>query len=108
MKMHRLILNASDDIQVDHINHNGLDNRKGNLRLCSCSQNCMNRNTRSKTSSRFKGVVWRKKSQKWQSRIHIDGATKYLGAFFNEGDAAMAYNDAALKYHRDFACLNAV
>jgi len=64
IKMHRQILNAPDHLVVDHIDHNGLNNRKSNLRLCTFAENCRNlRNIRPKTS-KYKGVHWRKRSKK--------------------------------------------
>lgn len=107
-KMHRMLLNVTDPTQlVDHINGDTLDNRKENLRVTTYlgnSQNC--KKTTRKTHSKYKGVTWSKKKSKWQASIRTDNKLKWLGYFNIELDAAFAYNEAALKYHGEFACLN--
>lgn len=106
VKLHRMILNISDrKTLVDHINHNGLDNRKENLRICTIQQNTFNSNKR-KSISKYKGVNWVKKEKKWRTRISFNKKEIYIGRFDNEIDAALAYDNAAKKYHREFACLN--
>lgn len=109
IKMHRLVMGITNPkIQIDHINGNGLDNRKNNLRICTYSQQKMNQKklqTR-KCSSEYKGVNWHKKSKKWQSRISINNKRKHLGLFNNEIKAAEAYDAAAKKYFGEFARLN--
>ncbi|MGA2171518.1 MAG: AP2/ERF family transcription factor [Sedimentisphaerales bacterium] len=105
--MHRQIMKPPDWLLVDHGNHNGLDNRRCNLRLANHSEN--KRNTRkqnSKTSSRFKGVDFVKPTGKWRARISIGHKRLFLGSFTDELSAARAYDDAAKKYFGEFACLN--
>jgi hypothetical protein len=105
--MHREILNVPDGILVDHINRNGLDNRKANLRRATHSQNAWNTPTPRKTkTSRYKGVYFHKRTGIWQAAITVNARQKYLGQFENELDAANAYDQAARKYHAEFAVLN--
>ncbi len=106
--MHREILGLDhgDRRQVDHINGDGLDNRKENLRICDTSKNVINRSIGKINTSGYKGVNWRKKSKKWVARIGFNNKRIYLGDFNNKEDAARAYDTAALKYYGEFAKLN--
>ena len=108
VKMHREILKVPDGMFVDHINHNGLDNRKANLRPATQAQNARNRRKRSvnKVHSKFKGLTWYKNQNRWAARIMVNRKSKFIGYFDNEHDAAKAYDIAAKKYHGDFASLN--
>ena len=97
----------NSDLVVDHINNNGLDNRKVNLRIVTQRQNCWN--SRAKfisRSSRYKGVSWHSKMRKWVSKISIDGKSVHLGYFDNEIAAAKAYDAAAKKHRGQYAYLN--
>ena len=92
---------------IDHINNNGLDNRKANLRLATPAQNARNRRkTAAKTYSKYKGVSYHAGQRKWSAAIRVNGQYKYFGLFQNEIDAAKAYDEAARKYHKEFAVLN--
>lgn len=106
--MHRVILNAPDDLQVDHINHDRLDNRKANLRLCTNSQNNMNRTKLGGCSSKYKGAYRAKRLRGniWQSQIKLNGKSKNLGYFSSEEAAARAYNQAAQEHFGEYAMLN--
>ena len=108
MKMHREVIHPPGYLFVDHINHNGLDNRKANLRPATRSQNSFNRLIiiRKDLSSKYKGVTWGKYKKMWQARIGIYGKRKHIGFFKDEVQAAMAYDKAAKKYHGEFASLN--
>jgi hypothetical protein len=110
--LHRMILSVelSSDKVVDHRNHDTLDNREANLRICSQKQNSWNSRSRShKHTSRFRGVgyIGRKRdSLKWRARIKIGGKDRHLGYFQTEHQAAEAYNFAATQLYGEYACLN--
>ena len=106
--MHREIIHPPRHLVVDHINHNGLDNRKANLRPATQAQNNYNRVIikRKDSSSKYKGVTWKKENKKWLAQIHFKGEYIFLGYFKEEKQAAKAYDKAAKKYHGEFASLN--
>jgi hypothetical protein len=94
--------------RVDHINGNGTDNRRENLRVVTHAQNLMNRPGWRKSSSKYKGVTFYKRDQKWQAKICPSGKTMHLGYFDQELDAAKAYNAAAMQHFGKYAVLNEV
>lgn len=103
--MHRVILDINDPrIVVDHKDHNGLNNTRANIRACTIKENFLNRSAVGK--SKYLGVDWQPKRRKWRARISIDGKRVTLGDFDTEIRAAMAYNDAAISLHKEFASLN--
>lgn len=104
--MHREIMNTLKHLVCDHINRNGLDNRKSNLRNCTKGQNNLNTGSQRNSSSKYKGVYWNKNMKKWAACIKSRGKQKHLGYFSSETDAAKAYDEAAKKYHGQFANLN--
>ena len=105
--MHKEILDSPSGLLVDHINTDSLDNRRANLRLATHSQNsCNSRRDKSNTYSRFRGVSFSKRKQKWFAAIRADGKKIWLGYFDNEIDAAHAYDNAARQYHGEFSRLN--
>lgn len=106
--MHRVVNKTLKDLQTDHINRNKLDNRKENLRSCTSSENNKNTTSRKGSTSKYLGVSSYKRSNKWKSNIWICGKSKHLGYYISEKEAALAYNEAALKYHGKFANLNIV
>lgn len=106
--MHRVILNAPKGSTVDHINRNPLDNRKANLRLCTHSQNSWNSGYRSNNTSGYRGVMWIQHHQRWAARIAAHGRRYHLGEFRDARAAALAYNEAALRLHGEFAVTNTV
>ena len=105
--MHREIIKASDGEMCDHINHNGLDNRKVNLRLATRYQNAWNRRKPNVNSrSKYKGVSWNERQKRWHARIQVNNQSRSLGFFKDEVEAAKMYDAAAQKYHEEFAVLN--
>lgn len=106
--MHREILNAPDGIQVDHINGDGLDNRRNNLRLATIAQNNQNVRVRSDNTSGFKGVCWHKRDRIWQAYINASGIRRNLGSFVDLNQAVRAYNIASRDLHGEFSKPNII
>ncbi|MFC1739277.1 5'-3' exonuclease H3TH domain-containing protein, partial [Planctomycetota bacterium] len=108
ISMHRCVIKVPDNIRVDHINHNGLDNRKKNLRPATSTQNARNRAKYNNRifSSKYKGVTWHKGHKKWQAQIRVNSRPIFLGSFKDELLAAKEYDRAAGKYFEEFAVLN--
>ncbi|KKN85747.1 hypothetical protein LCGC14_0275520 [marine sediment metagenome] len=104
--MHRVILDAQPGEDVDHANHDTLDNQRKNIRRCTRSQNLMNSRKRLGCSSRYKGVYWHKRDRRWLAQIQKEGKRYHLGCFSNERDAACAYDLAAVEYFGEFASPN--
>jgi len=102
--MARVLMNTPADMVCDHINHNTLDNRKINLRNCTRSQNSMNKTPIG--SSKYLGVSKCNNSRKYMAQIKVAKKTIMLGRFYNEWAAAIAYDNAAKIYHKEFANLN--
>jgi len=101
--LHRFILNAPQSKQVDHRNHNGLDNTKGNIRLVTNGQNSLNSRPSANMSSKYKGV--HKQGRKWHARISYNKDSNYrkdsgraydqIGIFDTELEAALAWDEKA-------------
>lgn len=105
--MHRHILGITDtNIHVDHINHNGLDNRKSNLRISTVLQNSFNRRSNNGSTSQYKGVSWKSERNKWRAEIRVGGKDKQLGYFNSEIEAARKYDAEAKAAFGEFAFLN--
>lgn len=98
--MHRLILNPPPDLTVDHINGDGLDNRRSNLRCATHAENVRNRH-KAWGASKYKGV--RKDRKKWRASIRKDKKDYFLGNFYNQISAALTYDKAAIEMFGDFA-----
>jgi hypothetical protein len=104
IKMHRFIAGVTNpQIDVDHKDHNGLNNQRENLRVCTRAQNHGNRK-KTRGTATFKGVTWDR--EKWLAGIRINRKRQYLGRFTDEIDAAMAYDDAARQLFGPFALTN--
>lgn len=95
-KIHQIILGKIDGLEIDHINHNKLDNRRCNLRFVTRSQNNMNR-------SGVKGYYFDKNKNKWFSRVIINRKQIYLGYFKTENEAKIARKEAEKKYYKQYA-----
>lgn len=110
--MHRLLLGIDNtnhlQIRVDHVDCNGLNNQRHNIRISTPSQNGANRRKNKGAASRYKGVYFKRKLNKWEVSLQVNKDRKYIGVFEKEEDAARAYNEAAIKHFGDFALLNEV
>lgn len=100
--MHRVIMRPPLGMVTDHINGNGLDNRRSNLRLATVTQNCQNARIRKDNTSFFKGV-YRTNTDKWRARIQVGKKRLFLGDFSSAQEAAGVYITAALEFHGEFA-----
>ena len=106
LKLHRFLLGVTDPkIFVDHINHNTLDNRRCNLRICTPQQNNMNAK-KTKGLWPFKGVAFDSRKNYWYARIRHNNHLYHLGTFYKIEDAARAYNVKAIELFGEFACVN--
>lgn len=112
IRLHRLLmgLTKGDGKCVDHINGDGLDNRRSNLRVCTRHENLCNRRkfVDDRTTSRYKGVSWHTKENKWRACVKVNGRQIELGHFDSEAKAAVVYNQAASKHFGTFARLNVI
>ncbi|MBN2312335.1 MAG: HNH endonuclease [Sedimentisphaerales bacterium] len=105
--MHRLIMNPPSKMQVDHIDGDGLNNQRANLRICTQAENARNRRKHNRRqSSKFKGVCFDKRDDRWRAYIKKSGKRYYLGYFDSEVKAASAYDVAARKHFKQYACTN--
>jgi hypothetical protein len=103
--MHRLIMSPPPGMEVDHVNGDGLDNRRGNLRICTKSGNQRNQRPQSRPqSSRFKGV--HRNGRNWGAQIKVNGHKMHLGTTRIEEEAARLYDQAARQHFGEFARTN--
>lgn len=102
--MHREILgDECDGLDTDHIDCDGLNNQRSNLRPCTRSQNLCNQRRLSKNTSGYKGVDWNKQTGKWRARIRFNGKRHHIGYFTDLAEAHAARNAAAERMHGEFA-----
>lgn len=104
--MHRVIMNPPIGMMVDHINHNGLDNRKCNLRICTNAENQHNRKIGSNNTSGYKGVSWNTLANKWEAQVKFNNKKIYLGRFISLEHAVKTYNKRAKELFGEFALIN--
>ena len=104
--LHRYILKPPPEVLIDHVNKNGLDNRKENLRLVTPSQNSQNKRVKVTNLSGYKGVHYDKTKNKWRVMIQVDGQARHVGKFDCPVKAAIVYDTEARKHFGEFACLN--
>lgn len=105
--MHRVITKAPKGKSCDHKNHDKLDNRKENLRICTQSQNLGNQNLNAKNTSGYKGVSWNKHLKYWTSSVKLNQKTK-VKYFKDKIEAAKDYNERAKEAFGEFALLNKI
>jgi hypothetical protein len=101
--MHRLLMNPAQGMSVDHLDDDGLNNMRGNLRLCTHQEN-LSRQRTVVGESGFRGVTRHKNS--WKAKIRVHYKNIYLGCFKDKIEAAQAYDRAAVKYFGPHARLN--
>lgn len=104
--MHREIMHCPKNYEIDHINHNTLDNTKCNLRIATKQQNQANQLKNRGKQSKYKGVF--KSKKKWRARIRYKNTRINCGSFDSEAQAAMAYNTKAQELYGEYACLNII
>lgn len=106
VSMQRLVCAANGGAVVDHKNHDTLDNRRANLRVCTRAEN--NRNAKAKKSNKtgYKGVCFYPSKNKFLASITLNRKQISLGLFSTASDAAFAYDEAAKRLHGEFACVN--
>lgn len=102
--MHRMIMSPPDGSVIDHINNNGLDNRRSNIRICNYSQNLIRSKKRKNVSSAYKGVCFRPTAKHKIWRCNVGGTE--LGSFNTEIEAAKAYDERVKTIYGEFALLN--
>lgn len=103
--LHRYLMGEPKNLCVDHINHDPLDNRRANLRICTKQENLWNLQKKS-SKNRFKGVSWHKTDKLWKASICKDGKRENIGLFKCETAASHAYDKRALELFGEFAKTN--
>ena len=104
--IHRVVMKYPKGVSIDHIDGDGLNNQKSNLRICTSSQNMANQPKQRSNTSGYKGVCWNKNVSKWQVQIRFQWEPIYLGVFEDKIEAAKVYDAKALELFGEFAQLN--
>lgn len=105
---HRIIMNPNKGMVIDHINHETLDNRRKNLRVCTQSQNAFNRGLQRQNTSGYKGVHYYSRKKKYCAYIDISRKRIHLGYFESAIEAAKKYNEIALFFRGEYAYINKI
>lgn len=105
-RMHNFLMRPPISVVIDHRDGNGLNNQRRNLRICTRSENLHRMREKQPHSSRFKGVSWVKKNQKWRAQIRGNFSVVYLGLYEDEREAALRYDGAAMEYFGEHALTN--
>lgn len=100
--MHREITNCPEGREVDHINGNGLDNRKINLRIVTREQNMWNQKINKRNKSGYTGVYWNKLNKNWRTRFQIGDKIIEVGSFKDKYEAVLAYERKIAEYRGEF------
>lgn len=103
VSMHAVIMKPASGYEVDHINHNRLDNRRSNLRVCSHSENLRNKALQKNNTSGFTGVYLIKANPKWVAVVKLNGKRVYLGSFKTKEAAIRARLKAEEKYYGEYS-----
>lgn len=106
--MHRMILGVMPGVEVDHLNGDGFDNRRRNLRIATGTENRRNVGIIKSNKSGYKGVDWHSRFRRWRAAIRVNGKRIHLGYFDTAEQGAAAYNEAAIKHHGEFAWVNLI
>lgn len=106
VSMHRWLLRPLPSFIIDHIDRDGLNNQRANLRICIHSDNIRNSYRPSITTSGYKGVTWKKSNKKWCAQIMTDRGKRHIGLFSTAREAALAYDEAARVEFKEFALTN--
>lgn len=101
--MHREIMNTPPGMETDHIDRNGLNNCRENLRICTKAQNRLNQGPMKNNTSGYKGVSWASWMGKWLVQISINGKQKKMGYFSSKEEANSQYYRLSAEYHGEFA-----
>ena len=106
--MHRFIMKPEKVMVIDHLDSNPLNNQKNNLRICTHAENMRNSKINTNNKSGYKGVSFQENRNNYRASIKFNNKTINIGNYIDPIDAARAYNEAALKYHKEFAHINKI
>lgn len=106
LSMHRVITKCPPQKVIDHIDGDGLNNQRNNLRIVTHAENIQNSGKRENNKSGYKGVYWLKSHKKWNAQIGVNNKKIHLGLYTTAEEAYKAYCEACVKYHKEFARLD--